>query len=352
MSIMFEEAINEIRPTIQKYKKTPIRLSNIHKKENNFFYEEKSLTNAALKDLLNILSIKSTLVDEIQSDKEQWEPLQQSIADIKQDRVITAIHTEEGGQATIIQLHNTACESESTLNLDKGIKLLEGFLQTQTNNKVVVKKVNFNTHTLQLEAQFYDNTSQVDVFENQSDMWGSGFEAAYGEKKLHVSPFFWRQVCSNGMTVNHMASQRYFNSQNFKQNSFNRLIQNTLNKDLKSVAKKNCTRLVNNKVSLREFYNTKNILLAETKELAEQYFDDAHIREAYKDEKIRSKNSRWLSTANSNINAYEFFNNITHCATHQNIQDVTRLQLNRAASELFFNGPDLSFRAPDPFFKE
>ena len=90
------------------------------------------------------------------------------------------------------------------------------------------------------------------------------------------------------------------------------------------------------------------------KELAVSAFSDHEIRARYKEVGIdlnRSKGSRWQSTANSNINAYDLFNKITNVATHSTAdRDVAfRMELNRLASELFFKGPDFASVAPDPF---
>ena len=58
-----------------------------------------------------------------------------------------------------------------------------------------------------------------------------------------------------------------------------------------------------------------------------------------------------MATANSNVNAYDLFNTLTHTATHTvKDQDVAmRMELNRLASDLFFKGPDFASIAPNPF---
>jgi hypothetical protein len=58
-----------------------------------------------------------------------------------------------------------------------------------------------------------------------------------------------------------------------------------------------------------------------------------------------------MATANSNVNAYDLFNTLTHVATH-NVKDediAMRIELNRLASDLFFKGPDFASIAPNPF---
>jgi hypothetical protein len=345
----FNTSIGTIRPTIQEYTKTPIKLSTITKTGKAFYWENNIVEETALKDLLNILSIKNTLLDEIRDDKDQWEPLHRCLSNIKNDRDITAIRNSNGNDAPrIVRFQDTPLKEEVKLDLDKGIDLIGSYLESQTNN-VSLHNLSFNRHSLQLEAQFRDNDKIADVFGDGNDLWNTGFSLYFGETKSNVLPFFLRQICSNGMMATHMASQRYFENREFKQTSFNKLINKVVKEDLVDVARKNSERLRNNKTSLREFFTARNILLEESNELANTYFNDEVIREAYKNEKLKAKNTRWLSTANSNINSYDFFNNITHCVSHQKISDVTRMQLNTAASEIFFKGPDFSYRAPDPF---
>jgi hypothetical protein len=343
----FKTLVTNLKPVIQNYSKKRVRLSDLHKTNRQFFWGDASLNQTSLKDLLNLLSIKNSLVEEINSDENQWKPLQKCLTDIKQDRTVTVVQVEQDGTKEVARVLDTDI-SDTNFNLDRGIDLISNYLENQTQ-EFDIRKVNFNTHSLQLEVQLHIKDDLFDVFGDNNDLWGTGISISYGETKLNVSPYFWRKICSNGITVNHMAFQRYYENRIFKQNSFNRLISNTLNKDLKALAKQNCKRLLSNNTSLREYYGARNILSTVSPELAQHYFNDEHIKEAYKSEKIYTKNSRWLSTANSNINAYDFFNKITHCVTHQNLQDKTRIELNQSASEIFFKGPDFCYKAPDPF---
>lgn len=344
----YNSKVNTVRPMIQGYTKTPVTLSSIRKTGKNFFWNNDKVEESALKDLLNVFSIKNSLLDEIKDDRDQWEPLHRCLSNIKNDRAITAIRNTIDGNSRIVRFQDTPIEEESPLNLDKGFNLIGTYLESQKDN-VKLQNLGFNHLTLQIEAQFRDEECIADVFGDGSDLWNTGFGLYFGEVKSNVLPFFLRQVCTNGMMATHMASQRYLESREFKQSSFNKLINKVVGEDLINVARKNSERLRGNKTSLRELFNARSILLGESKELADTYFNDEAIKEVYKDEKLKTKNSRWLSTANSNINSYDFFNNLTHCVSHQKINDATRIQLNTAASEIFFKGPDFSYRAPDPF---
>ena len=345
----FETKAAVVNQQIDTYRKTPVHLSNIRKSGQNFYYGQTPVAETALKDLLNIFSIKEKLVEEIKDDKDQWEPLQRCLSDIKKERAaITAVRNGVDGEGSIVRFFDVALEEERPLDLNKGLDLLHSYISDKEDN-IKLQGLYFNPTTLQIESQIRHTENPIDTFGDGQDLWDSGFGFNYGEGKTQILPYFLRQICTNGMVATHKVNQRYFQSRELKQNSFNKLINKVLDEDLNGTVRANCSRLKLSNTSLREFYNARNILMGRSRELANSYFGDAEIKEAYKDEKLRYKNSRWMASANSNINAYEFFNRLTHCTSHSSIDDITRLQLNHCASEIFFKGPDFSYRAPDPF---
>ena len=338
-----------IKDEINKFRKVPIQLSKINKSGRTFFYENINIKNSALSDLLNIFSIKNDLLSEIHDDEKQWIPLQKCLSNIKNDRVITAVTKQERDDQIITRFLKDETEKEKTLNFDYGFNLMEEYLKS-INDNFILQDLKFNEYSLSVEAAFRDLSNQVDVFGDGNDMWDTGFSFSYGLYKTIISPYLLRKICTNGMTSTHHVSQRYFTIKGLRQKSFNRLVNKTLSEDVKKITISSCNKMRVNNTSLREFFNARDVCLSVSKELADVYFDDTIIQEAYKPYKIRYKNNRWLSSANSNINSYEFFNRLTHCVTHQkSLPSSAGIQLNHFASEMFFKGPDLSFQAPNPF---
>ena len=345
----FEKNATNVLDIVKDYRKTPANLANVRKSGPNFYYENSQVEVTALKDLLNIFSIKDDLINEIKSDKDQWEPLQRCLSDIKQDKTITAIVRQEGDSNRIARFVNHKIDEEQPLDLTRGINLIRDYVTAQDGDNLDLHHMRFNFENLQIETQFRNINNQIDVFKDGADLWDTGMNINFGEFKTSVSPFYLRLICTNGMVGTHMISQRYFNNSEFKKSTFTKLISKVMEQDFTGTVRANGVRLKQTNASLREFYNARNILLGRSADLAKTYFSDESIKEAYKDEKLRYRNKRWLATANTNINAYDFFNNITHCVSHQELDDTTRLQLNHAASEIFFKGPDFAYRAPDPF---
>jgi len=341
----YNQQAQNISAEVNTYRKSPVRLSEVQKTGRQFSCGDALVTDTALKDLFNLFSIKNRLVDEIKSDEDQWKPLQTCLADIKSDRTVTAIRKEN----QIVRFLDTPIEDEKPLDLGRGLSLLGEYIQRHDDSTAKIHDLRFNPATLQIESQIRFLDKKIDIFQNEQDIWDTGFTLMYGERHTSVSAFFLRLVCSNGMTTQEEIAQRYFNNQEFKPQAFHRLIDKTVNAEFTDVIRKGSTTLFNNRASLREFYNARNVLAKENSDLAKNYFDEQEIVEAYKDQKLRYQNKRWLASANSNINAYDFFNRLTHCISHNNLTPQTRMILNNQASEMLFRGPDFAFQAPDPF---
>jgi len=344
----FEQKAVAVSNAISHYRKTPVRLADIKKVGSNFYNGTTMIDSTALNDLLNIFSIKNDLLPEIKSDSDQWVPLQRTLSDIKNDKVVTAVMNTEGENKKIVRIFKNAIEEEQELNLNRGLELIKSYLESNDQD-IKLHSMHFNVNTLQIETQIRDISNKVDVFKNGQDIWDTGFNINFGENRTSVSPFFLRLICTNGMVATEMIAQRFIDSEKIKQNSFNKLINKTITSDFSGIIKVNCDRLQETNTSLREFFAARDILLGHSKELAENYFDDKEIQEAYKPYKIKYKNSKWLSTANSNVNGYDFFNKLTHCTSHQEVDDRTRMTLNALASTMFFRGPDMGMQAPNPF---
>lgn len=338
-----------VKEHINSFTQTPIQLSTINKTGKTFLCDGKIVKTPALNDLLNIFSIKNDLLRDIHDDEKQWIPLQKSLSNIKNDRTIKGIIKKEGNVSFITRFFKEEIDEETTLNYDHGFNLLEGYLE-KTDENIQFNSLRFNEENLSLESSFKNTSNQIDVFGDNKDLWQSGFSFLYGLNKTVISPFLLRLICSNGMTATHQISQRYFSNKGLRQKSFNRLIDKTLSDDLQQTVKESCNKMKHHNASLREFIQARNTCSEVSKELADTYFNIEQIEQAYKPYQIRYKNNRWLSSANSNMNSYEFFNRMTHCASHQtSLPQSTSMQLNHLASEIFFKGPDLSFQAPNPF---
>ena len=213
----FESKSAIVNQQINSYRKTPVQLGEIRKSGQSFYYGQTPVAETALKDLLNIFSVKEKLVDEIKDDKDQWEPLQHCLANIKKERsTITAVRSGEVMGGSIVRFFDTAIEEERPLELSKGLELMHSYLSDKGDN-IKLQGLYFNPGTLQIETQIRHLDNQIDTFGDGQDLWDSGFGFNYGEGKTQILPYFLRLICTNGMTATHMVNQRYFQSRELKQ---------------------------------------------------------------------------------------------------------------------------------------
>lgn len=347
----YNKRSNIVRESYSHYRKNPVRLSQIRKDGKLFKVNDVEVSPKALNDLSNIFSIKSALVDQVENDREQWQPLQNALTNIKKDRTITAVVNDgSNSRPFITKFVDAPIEEQEPLNLNVGLEKIGGYLETAEGD-LEIRDFYFNPETLSLEINIRNKSNNIDVFGDGDDIWNSGFGIHYYEKKTSVAPYYLRLVCTNGMTAAHEIFQRYFSNKGMKQESFNKLINNVVDRDVQQLCRFNSRRLKDVNGSLREFFAARN-LLSNAKDLQKSYFNDAEIQEAYKPYGIRYRNKRWLSSANSNVNGYDLFNHLTHAASHNPTLPMnTRTALNALASEMFFKGPDLAFQAPNPFGK-
>jgi hypothetical protein len=347
----YESKAKHVRESFSHYRKDPVRLSDVRRDGKQFKVGNVEVSSEALSDLANIFSIKSKLVDQIESDQEQWRPLQHALTNIKKDRTVTAVVNHgSGARPFVTKFVDKIIEQSEPLNLERGVDLIGGYLEKAEGN-LEIRNFVFNPDSLALEIQIQDKANNIDVFNDGDDIWNPGFGIHYGEHRTYVAPYYLRLVCTNGMTAAHEVLQRYFNNKDMKPGAFFKLVNNVVERDMGLVCRSNATRLKGVNASLREFYDARNIVSGK-KDIMKEYFDDAEIQEAYKPYGIRYRNKRWLSSANSNVNGYDLFNRLTHAATHKAALPMNmKTALNALASELFFKGPDIAFQAPNPFSK-
>ena len=339
-----------IQHQVDDYRLVPLNLNEIHKSGNRFFNRDTELSSNSLDSLLGVLGVKSSLVEDIQDDENQWGPLHSALSNIRSNRVVTAVKNIQNN--TITDIYNSPLTAEKPVDLTNGLRFTEEFLRT-TESNLELRNFQFNPANLSINIDFMNPDADIDVFGDGKDFWKSGFGVSFSPNKTQTYPFFLRLVCSNGMMAIHRMKQRFVNSEDLTQKTFLHQVQQYLGNDRNSEVQLACTRLRNNNASLRELYAARSIMEKHDKDAARTIFNDEEVIKRYASVgvDIKKQNKRWLSSANSNVNSYDLFNTLTHTATHSSadVEIATRMELNRLASDMFFSGPDFSALAPDPF---
>ena len=202
-----------------------------------------------------------------------------------------------------------------------------------------------------LSFSFIADEEPVDVFNAGFDTWSVGYEVSFNENSFDIYPVYERLVCSNGMKSitrrkNTNISKNKFNEEEIykitrrKMKSTDRITKHLIEQTnlLKTTTLSlDELRWANRHVkSLLMSTGFKEEVKTETKEMITDSFDLSKYDELYHCD-VQKKSRRWLSTANSGVNAYDMLNQITNIATHLVVAEtVTPIELNMLASEIFF----------------
>jgi hypothetical protein len=342
---------SSIQETLNGYSLVPLAVKDIEKSGNSFSANGNRLGETSLSNLLGVLGIKDDLVNEIKDDASQWAPLHDALSNIKENKVVTAVVNHKDQYITRILNHEST--EEKPVDLTNGLRFTEEYLRG-TNVDLELRSMNFDPVNISINIDFKNPNADIDVFGDGQDLWKGGFGLSMSLNKLQSYPYFLRLVCSNGMQAVHRMAQRFVSSTELTQKTFDRQIGRYLGGEgYKEEIQQGCNRLRSNNASLREFYAAKAVVANYDKELAAEVFNDEVIKTRYASigVDVKKQNNRWLASANSNINSYDLFNQLTHTATHKLTDEeiATRMEINRLASDLFFSGPDLASMAPNPF---
>jgi hypothetical protein len=242
---------------------------------------------------------------------------------------------------------NKCTDAVVTEKLTHGVNLLKDYL-SQNSQKVKLHTLSFNTSAQQIESVIIGVDNKA-VYTPQNEVWSIGAKINYNINRVQVCPYFaWE--CGN-FVVSHMSIQRYFNTKKYQQLSYSSLLEKIFSMDCQLLIEQKILQLQNNNISLREFYNAYSILASVPGDWMDMVRWNDHILQSYATCKIKTKNQRWMSTGNTNINALVFFKHMIKILNTENLTVPIQNHLNLFISELFFNGPDLINRAPDPFLK-
>ena len=211
-----------------------------------------------------------------------------------------------------------------------------------------LKQFNFNARKESFDLILLDETEQnrIDAFGTGLDLWKMGDRFEFNSLKFDYAPFLERLSCTNGNTALEYGFAADVSHSKFNDRRLESVIQKALsfkNEQLPTILQNATTHLKENNVSLAEFYHYRKFFESLNDDgiytgLINSYFDDKPFYQSYGLD-INGKSQKWKSTANTGINAYDFFNMLTYIASHPKevrMDREHRTNLQIKASNLLF----------------
>lgn len=216
----------------------------------------------------------------------------------------------------------------------------------KSENDYSMKSLNFNAKTEQFDLVLLNESKRVDVFGTDTDLWKMGDRFTFSGLRFDYAPFFERLVCSNGNTALQYGFGANIAHAKFNNNRIKGVIEKNLvfgTESLPNQLVQAVQHLKNNNISIAEFEGAKRFFESRNENekydgLLHRFFNDKLFYQTY-GLNIADKSRKWKSTANTGINAYDFFNMLTYIASHPEdvrLEREHRRELQIQASNILF----------------
>lgn len=310
------------------------------------------ITETAIGRILTSLKVQKGFLNyKKKMTKEQWAQVRESLQDVnKNTEFLGRKVINSSGNASIIKLYQ---KNESLIDqeqhigfndyFDMIITALEG-----TNIDYDVKSMYFDDSNERATLRFIDKNSELSVFSDVTDSWKRGIDMNFDLLQYSSAPLFERLVCTNGMVASQYGYATSIRNQSFKMNALQKeinrlLIKGDANRRLDDMLKNAADHLRNTDISINEFYEYRNFFSNRNNDhcydhILGKFFSESPLYKSYGVD-IKEQSEKWLSTATSGRNGYDFFNDLTWLASHpveSRIGDEDARDLQIKMSHLFF----------------
>jgi hypothetical protein len=318
--------------------------------ESGVYLKDMPLRGKALRGVLSTLRVKGNFTDASRKlSPQDWTTISQKLKQTEAEtKMYARVTKNDNGDQEITEVfqHNHNKKGTDDASYRQYLEWISNSL-AESKSEFSMKKFHYDPRTETMDLVLLNNDKTVDAFGTGLDLWKMGDRFSFNGLQFNYAPFFERLICSNG----NIATEYGFGA-NIAQAKFNnQRVKGTIEKALlhesdkiSNVLQDSVAHLKNNNISLSEFYAFQRFFEIRNENgrydgLIARFFNDQPFYRAYGMD-IKGKSRKWLSTANSGINSYDFFNMITWIASHPgevrvDSQDRTNLQI-AASSHLLF----------------
>jgi hypothetical protein len=325
------------------------RLKDLDINEHGLFLKDMPITSTARTKVLGMLRVKKNFSEFANKmTPEDWRSVSAKLKNAEGDtKLYATISKDDHGNPEIIDAHphRDGKKHSDDATYQQYFNWIEDSLGKSEKN-YSLKNLNFNSRNEMTELILLNENDRVDVFGTDLDLWKMGDRFHFNGVRFNYAPFFERLVCSNGNTATEFGFGADISKNTFNNNKIQGVISKAIefgSETMPATLAQAVQHLQKNNVSLAEFYQYRNFFESRNGEevyngIIEKYFNDKPFYQGY-GLNINEKSRKWKSTANSGINAYDFFNMLTWVASHPDqvrMDKNDRVQLQINASNLLF----------------
>ena len=347
----FSESISKI---VGSRKQLSFQLGDLLVNEGALVLDGMQLDKLSTNKILADLKVKPDFLSlHKKMSEKDWETVSEKLKSVNASKAVYARTSgEENNVVTdLLVAHKKA--PNGGIHVQEVFDMLIGALVSSSASDFVLKEKHFDQTKDLVTVTLLSDDSKYDMFGNGEDTWKIGRQVTWSNTGFNVSPFFERLVCANG----NVGKQFGFSADVSKKKYNYGNIQAILEKEIINAADVHSAILTDaakhlkrTNVSVKEILEYRNMFNEDEHEaILKKYFDLSYLSKAYKCD-VEEMHNLWKSTADTNKNAYDFFNDLTYIASHPDkftlTNDQRRALQIKASNLLFKKTLDLEFVAP------
>jgi len=343
-----EETVNPIIERMGDRKMTSFQIKDLDI-DNGIFLNEMPIRGKALGTVMSTLKVRNNFTEFANKMAPQdWDMVSKKLKSAEAEtKLFAKVVKDDNGNEEIVHVykHNESKKISDDASIPQYFNWIKDSLGN-SESEYSLKSLNFNSKTDMFDLVLLNETNRVDVFGTDLDVWKMGDRFTFSGLRFDYAPFFERLVCSNGNTAYQYGFGANIAHAKFNNKRIQGVIEKNLmfaNEGLPEQLSQAVQHLKNNNVSIAEFEQFRKFFESRNENekydaLLHRFFNDQHFYKAY-GLNIAEKSRKWKTTANTGINAYDFFNMLTYIASHP--QDVRmdrehRRELQLQASNILF----------------
>lgn len=306
------------------------------------------VSDNAAKDLLEYLQIKKGFIKKIGPEFESWEDLKNALRRLFIGDYL-AIYLENG---VIKKIRQVKHKYSAQVYQEVG-DVLAQTISDITDRKIELSRSLFNDGKLILQ---FVNDNKIELPYNE--FWKTGQSVCIDPFGVILEPYMERVICTNGLVRAVPSSKYSLTHGQSAEKLFASKIGKVDNNSIQQISD-GIKRMKENNASVREFFAFRDLLNvqdnAEIQKVLSKNpggetggFNSDYLIKKYGDELIE-KSDRWLSTADSGINAFDVLNSATYIASRANEFNISSnnvLKIQRLAAKTMLDTLDLQHVAP------
>lgn len=339
---------------------TNFAINDVDIEDNKILINNKPLTSSAQGKLLSEMRLKSNFFDAAsEMPEEEFTRVITSIKDFNNSHLVCKYESDGTVIADIIKVKEGNEENGILLS-----DLRNSLLNAVENTSIVYDIKNMGLTDSKFNITLLDETNVIDMFGNGTDIWKNGVELSFDKYNFNITPFYERLSCENGMKVVKHGKKKNISSANYNRDSITALINRFVmggTDHLNNTIYNQCEKMKRSTISVREFMIFRKLFESINKDgdfesYLHKYFNTNYFTDAYGVD-VADMSDKWLSTADTGINVYDFFNMCTWLMSHDEAvktEDKLRKKFEIQTSNLFFKNAydmtDVAIKLKEPVY--